>query len=113
VPVPGSGGEVAAPPPAAPAVAPTESAATHYQAGLQAKKNQDYDTAIAELKQAVALDANLVDAHWVLAWAYVEKKQDALAADEFRAVIRLAQGSSKATEAQAALKRMGQPASAP
>jgi tetratricopeptide (TPR) repeat protein len=87
--------------------APSESAQSHYQAGLAAKQAKNYDKAAVELKKAVELDPDYLDAHWVLAWVYVAQEMKEPAAEQFREVIRLGPDSDKAKEAAKALERMG------
>ena len=84
-----------------------EAAKPHYEAGLAAKQAKDYPKAIAELKQAIELHKDYADAHWALAWVYAAAGDTALAAEEFREVLRLAPADSdKAHDAKAALDRI-------
>jgi Tfp pilus assembly protein PilF len=53
---------------------PSPEAQQHCQAGRAAKAAQDYEKATAELKKALELAPDYVDAHWALAWVYVAKE---------------------------------------
>jgi len=86
-------------------------AVAHYDAGLTAKHAKQYDTAALELKRAIELDMDYIDAHWVLAWVYVAQQKTAGAAEHFGHVVRIAPDTEKAREAAAALQRIGKPVS--
>ncbi len=92
--------------PVAPQTAPAESARKHYQEGVRLKGARKYAEAATELRAAIKIDADHVDAHRVLAWVLIELKDSDSAAAEFRKVVELAPGSEKAAEAQRALQRL-------
>ena len=85
---------------------PLEEAKSHYEAGVAAKQAKDYDKARVELNQAIKLEKDYLEAHWVLAWVYIARKENDVAGERFRQVIRIAPDSEKGREAKAALERM-------
>jgi Tol biopolymer transport system component len=98
--------------PAAPAAAPRGTApqgqgvAALLEKAAAAKRDGDLKEAETLLRQALQVDPNSAQAHWLLAWVLVAKEDKAAAADELRKVIELAADPKMKQEAQAALDRM-------
>jgi hypothetical protein len=78
----------------------------HCAAGLAAKRAGRSDLARQELRQALALDADYLEAHWVMAWVAAGLGDDGAAAREFEHVMRLAPDSQRARSAWVALARL-------
>lgn len=86
---------------------PPEAAKAHFTAGFAAMGGQRYAEAVAELKQALELDKEYVQAHWILAWCYRLMGENALAAEQCREVLRLAPDSDEGNQARSLLQQLG------
>lgn len=85
---------------------PPDPVVVHYEAGLAAKQAKDYVAAVAELAEALRLNPDHLDSHWVLAWVYIATKHDDLAAAQFKEVMRLAGDSEKGRQARETFARL-------
>ncbi len=92
---------------AAPAAAaiPVE-AVKHCQAGMALKHEGRAEEAAEELRAALKLAPDYVDAHWGLAWLCAELEDKPEALRHFREVIRLAPDTDLAREAADAIERL-------
>jgi hypothetical protein len=86
---------------------PTPEAITHYTKGVQQKQANRPEQAVDELKTAVTLSPDFLEAHWVLGWTYSSLKQKDQAVAEFNEVIRIDPKGQRATEARQAIERLG------
>ncbi|MGC9320431.1 MAG: tetratricopeptide repeat protein [Armatimonadota bacterium] len=75
-------------------------------AGLAAKQAGDLGGAAETLRQALEIDADHVQAHWVMAWVQVELEQKAEAVRHFRRVVELTGDEDLREQAEAAIQRL-------
>lgn len=75
-------------------------ATSYYDRGYEAYRNEDYNTAIAQLEKAVDYDPNNAEALYALANAYRANKDYVQARQLYVQVIELFPGTEKATKAQ-------------
>jgi len=83
-----------------------ETAQAQYQLGLELKRAKSYKRAISALSEALEADPDYLDAHWVLAWTYVESGDPGRVLAEFREVVRVGGDATKGAEARAAFARL-------
>ncbi|MEA3403475.1 MAG: tetratricopeptide repeat protein, partial [Armatimonadota bacterium] len=76
--------------------------------GLAAKRAGRLDEAAERLRQALEIDAEHVQAHWVMAWVQVELDQKQEAIEHFRQVVELAEDEDLREQAEAAIERLQQ-----
>ncbi len=86
-----------------------EEAAGLSQRALALKHAGQPEASAAVYRRAIGLDPSYADAHWGLAWVLAGQGRKAEAAEEFRQVLALVKGGSRAREAAAALARLGFP----
>jgi len=80
----------------------------HLRHGQQLKTARRFAEAESALREALKLDSESVEAHWVLGWVLVERKRTDDAVAEFNTVIKLAPDTDRAREAQKAIDRLKQ-----
>lgn len=99
----------AAPPPVEVTTAePPTKAADLVTSALAEKQAGRLEQSRTLLEQAIELEPDNTEAHWVLAWVSIDLGDREGAAREFRRVVELAPGSERATEAEKALGRLEQ-----
>ena len=76
--------------------------------GKQLKTARRFAEAEGALREALKLDPENVETHWVLGWVLVELKRTDDAVAEFNTVIKLAPDTGRAREAQKAIDRLKQ-----
>jgi tetratricopeptide (TPR) repeat protein len=74
---------------------------------LALKRARDLVGAAGAYQEAIALDPRSIQAHWGLAWVLASGGRRDEAIREFQQVLRLAEDDDIASEARAALKRLG------
>jgi hypothetical protein len=95
-----------APPAEKPAPNPAEARKLLAQA-KQAKASTDYDKGLSLAQEAAKLDPGNMDAQWLMAWMYAEKKQNDKAIAAFNAFIAGAGDDPRVADAKAAVERLG------
>jgi TolA-binding protein len=95
--------------PPAPANSATMSSGTYspLKAATFAISSGKYDQARSILNNTIAKDSANAEAHYLLAVAYVMSRQYALAADQYRLVIKLQPGSQAANLSRQGLTKLG------
>lgn len=86
----------------------TDLAKTYYDTGYKAYQAKDFETAIDNLKKAVAYDASNVEALYALANSYKEKGNKKLAIETYQQLIELFPDTEKAKQSQKYIKQLNQ-----
>ena len=94
---------------AAAAPDPWAEAETRVQTAVMAKRVGRYDIAVNECQAALKIDPQYHEARWVLGWVLAEQGRKPEAAEQFRTIVALVPGTTKAKEALAGLERLGEP----
>ncbi len=74
--------------------------------GSVAYQRGDYTTAQSYYQQALAVQADLADAHWGLALAAAARQDDAVALAHFERFLQLAPQSNQAEQARASMREI-------
>ena len=88
---------------------PSPDLGAHCMAALVAKQSGRLDAATSELRAALDIDPNYLEAHWLLAWVLHDQGLKSAAIDEFAQVARLDANGTYGRDAQKSIDRLTAP----